>query len=221
MKSKFSKMSVMAMFAISTLLAVPQVSYAQLSKKQEKQMQKERDNQYKKRMKQYKEDGWKLSGSSRSIEVALLEHYAKLAEKGNKEIPGLVEQCKSVNVCKQYALTNAQNYYASLVGGKVEGLVTNMLKGNAENPEEEIDKFAGAFRKQVAMDVSGALSESYSIVKDKGAVKEYKTIFILNEEEGRAACERALKKSLKETKLVLNEMDEISRFIHENVTIEE
>ena len=132
-----------------------------------------------------------------------------------------VEQCKSVNVCRQYGLSNAQNYYANLAGGKVDGLVTNLLNGNAENPKDEIDKFSGAFRKQVALDVSGALTESYSIVKDNGESKQYRTFFILNEEEGRAACERALKKSLKETKLVLNEMDEVSRFIKENVTIEE
>jgi hypothetical protein len=221
MKSRFFKMGVMVMFAISTLLAIPQVSYAQLSKKQEKQLQKAKEKEFKNKLKEYQKEGWKLTGSSRSIEVALLEHYAKLAEKGNKEIPGEVEQCKSVNVCRQYALTNAQNYYANLVGGKVEGMVTNLLKGNAENPEEEIDKFSGAFRKQVAMDVSGALTESYSIVKDNGDSKQYKIFFILNEEEGRAACERALKKSLKETKLVLNEMEEVSKFIDENVTIDE
>jgi hypothetical protein len=221
MKSKFFKMSVMVVFAISTLFVIPQESYAQLSKKQEKQLQKAKEKEYKNKLKEYQKEGWKLAGSSKSIDVALLEHYAKMAEKGNKEIIGEVEQCKSVNICKQYALNNAQNYYANLAGGKVEGLVTSMLNGNAENPKEEIDKFAGAFKRQVAMDVSGALTESFSIVRDNGDSKEYKTFFILNEEEGRAACERALKKSLRETKLVLNEMDEVSRFINENVTIED
>jgi hypothetical protein len=221
MKSKFLKMSVMAMFAIFTLSVIPQVSYAQLSKKQEKQLQKARDKEYKNKLKEYRKDGWKIAGSSKSIDVALLEHYAKLAEKGNKEIVGEVGQCRSVNICREYALTNAQNYYANLAGGKVEGLVTSLLRGNAENPKEEVDKFSGAFKKQVAVDVSGALTESYSIVRENGDTKEYKIFYILNEEEGRAACERALKKSLKETKLVLKEMDEVSKFINENVTIEE
>jgi hypothetical protein len=206
--------------AIFILVTVPQSARAQMSKKQEKQLSKEYGKQCKKVMNTYNKEGWKLSGSSRSLEVALLEHYQKTADPKNVEFVGEVSQCKSINVCKQFALTNAQNRYVLLASGHVKGRIESLLRADANMPEIEIDKFIAAYENQVKAEVGGALTESYSIVKDNGDTKEYKTFFILNEEKASQIRARALERSLKETKITIKEAEEISKFVNEGFNLE-
>jgi hypothetical protein len=220
MGSSILKNMVYAVIAIFLLSAIPQAAYAQLTKKQEKQLAKAREKEHKQKIKEYKKEGWKLSGSSRSIEVALMEHYAKLSEDGNKEISGEVSQCKSINVCKQFAISNAQNAYAALAGGQVKGLITSMLSANADAPEEEMDKLVAAYKNEITADIRGALEESYAIVRDNGATKEYKVFFIVNEEKARTARLRAMQKSLKEVKLSAETAGEISKLVEEEVDVD-
>ena len=217
---KFMKIALMALIA-GAVFCAPQTLSAQLSKKLEKKLSKERDAEYKKKIKEYKKEGWKLSGSSRSIEVALLEHYQKVAEsEQNKEFVGEVSQCKSINVCKNFALTNAQNRYAGLASGNVKGRIESLLRADANDPEIEIDKFIAAYENQVKAEVSGVLTESYSIVKDGNGGKEYKTFFILNEEKAGMARAKALERSLRETKVAIKEAEEISKFVKEGFEFE-
>ena len=182
MRNNFFKIALMAFVAVFTLVVVPEVACAQMSEKAIKKIQKKKDkkdvNQYKKKMKEYEKGGWKLSGSSRTLEVALLEHYMKLAEsEHNEEFVGEVSQCKSINVCRQFALTNAHNRYAMLASGNVKGRIESLLRADADMPEVEIDKFIAGYENHVKAEISGILTESYSIVKDNGATKEYKTFF--------------------------------------------
>ena len=203
------------------LMAAPQESFAQLSKKQQRQLQKERNKEHKKKLKEYKVENWKLGGSSRTIEVALLEHYAKLAESDqNKEFVGEVSQCQSINVCKQFALTNALNRYSSLASGYVKGRVEAIMRADATTPQVEMDKFIAAYENQVKAEVGGVLTESYSIVRANGNTNEYKTFFILNEEKAMTARKRALERSLLETKIAIKEAEEISKFVNEAFNVE-
>ena len=220
-KINYFKFAAIAMTFAFALTVTPQTAYAQLSKKQTKQLQKERDKEYQKKIKEYKTEKWKLSGSSHTIEVTLLEHYAKLGEsEHNKEFVGEVSQCKSINVCKQFALTNAQNRYALLASGNVKGRIESMLAADANMPQIEIDKFIAAYENQVKAEVGGVLTESYSIVKDNGTTKEYKTFFILNEEKAGAARARAMERSLRETKIAIKDAEEISKFVNEEFDLE-
>ena len=209
----------MALTAGLILTLVPQTAYAQLSKKQEKQLQKERDAMYQKRIKMYNKEGWKLSGGSRTLEVALLEHYSKLNEE-NVEFTGQVSQCKSINVCKMAAMTNAQNRYASLASGQVKGRVTSLLRNDADMPEVEVDKLIAAYENAVKAEISGVLTESYSVVKDNGDAKQFETVFILNEAKANIARKKAMEKSLLETKIAIKEAEEISKFVNEGFSLE-
>ena len=153
--------------------------------------------------------------------MALLEHYAKLAESDqNREFVGEVSQCQSINVCKQFALTNALNRYATLASGHVKGRIESIMRADATTPQVEMDKFIAAYENLVKGEVGGVLTESYSIVKDNGATKEYRTFFILNEEKAMAARKRALERSLLETKIAIREAEEISKFVNEGFSLE-
>ena len=211
--------SVIAVFVLFT--STPQGVYAQLSKKQTKQLQKEREKEYKKKMKEYKKEKWNLSGSSRTLEVALLTHYQKLGEDpDNREFVGEVSQCQSINVCKQFALNNALNRYSNLASGHVKGRIESMMRADTNLPEIEADKFIAAYENLVQAEVSGILTESYSIVKNKGNTNEYKTFFILNEEKAGVARRRAMERSLLETKIGIKEAEEISKFVNEGFSLE-
>ena len=76
----------------------------------EKQLKKE----YKVKMKQFKKEKWQIYASSRSLEVALLSHYDKLAKGGDNafEIVGIASKFKSKNIGHQTAINNACNTYA-------------------------------------------------------------------------------------------------------------
>ena len=70
---------------------------------QNRLLERETSKMYKAKIKEYKKTGWKLAGSSKTLEVALLEHYEKMKDPQNVELVGEVSQCKSLNVCKQVA----------------------------------------------------------------------------------------------------------------------
>ena len=207
----------LAVTTIIFLTAItPLDALAQQSKKQQKQLQKALKKEYKQKMAEYKKENWKLAGSSRTLDVALLTHYGKLAEDPeNKEFVGEVSQCQSINVCKQFALNNAINRYATMASGHVKARINSLMRADANLPEIEADKFIAAYENQVKAEVSGVLTESYSIVKDKGATKEYKTFFILNEEKAGTARRKAFERSLLETKIAIREAEEISKFVNE------
>jgi len=184
---------------------------------------KDPEKQAKAKLKEYKKEGWKISGGSRTLEVALLEHYAKLTKSENKELIGAVQQCQSINVCKQWAQSNAANSYATLAGSKVAGNLGSLLKGKFNKPQEEIDLFVAAYKNRVKAEVSGAMTESYSIVKDNGKKgKEYQTIFIVNENEAREARKRAMEGSVSsEIKTAEGELREIFEMADEDFDLEE
>jgi len=218
----YQKLAVMAMFFAFTLTVVPQTAFAQLSKNQEKTLQKEREKEYKKKIKEYKKEGWKLDATSHSIEVMLLEHYKKLAQSDkNVEFSGEVSQCKSINICKQFALANAQNRYATLASSNIKGRVMALSEANADVPQIEMDKFIAAYENNVKAEAGDVLTESYSIVKEnKDGTKSYRTIFILNEEKAGAARTRAMERSLKDTKIATKDAEEISKFVNEDFNLE-
>ena len=221
MKRNLLKTAVTALIVTLGLISFPQTVLAQTNKKMEKTLNKQRDKEYKTKIKEYKKEGWKLSGSSRTLEVALLEHYSKLAESNqNKEISGEVSQCQSINICKNFALINAQNRYAALASGNIKGRTEALLRADANMPEVEMDKFISAYENLVKAEVSGVLTESFSIVKDNGATKEYKTFFILNEEKASLARKRAMERSILETKITIMEAEEISKFVNEGFNLE-
>lgn len=86
---------------------------AQSTSKLQKELEKQRNKVYKKLVKDYKKEGWKLANNNTTMEVAVLEHLTKLDDPThNGQTTGEVSKCKSLNVGRLSALNNAQNYLA-------------------------------------------------------------------------------------------------------------
>jgi hypothetical protein len=219
-KSSMKNYLITAILLVVVVVFVSENAFAQ-SKKEDKIYAKAREKQYKDKIKVYQNDGWKLAGGSRTLEVALLEHYKKTNDSKNKEFSGKVSHCKSINICRQAAINNAQNEYASRASANIKGRVSSLLRSDDNMSETEIDKMIGAYEKSVQADISGMLVESYSIVKENGdGTKSYEIIFIVNEEEAASVRARAMEKSLRETKISIKEAEEISKFVQEGFNLE-
>ena len=241
----FFKFAVMAFVAVFILSAVPQSAYAQTKKsikKQEKafelekrqaeldlkraeldakkselQKKQARENEYKFKIEEYKREGWKLSGGSRTLEVALLDHYDNVAKFGG-ETTGMVSKCQSINVCQLSALNNAINNYATKASAQVKAILGTTIKQNDNLPETEISNFVAEYASKVSAELKNVLVESYSVVKENGdGTKSFRTIFFVNEEKSGALRRKAFEQSLLETKIVGLELDEIFKMLQGKV----
>lgn len=176
-------------------------------------LQRETSKMYKAKIKEYKKEGWKLAGSSKTLEVALLEHYEKMKDPQNVELVGEVSQCKSLNVCKQAAYNNALITYANLAGSTLKGRVVSDLNVDQSDEEGEFDKMYAAYERLVQQEVKGVLTESYAIVKERGGSKQYKVFFLVNEEKASLARMRALERAAKETEVAQKYANKIADFV--------
>ena len=102
------KKTIQFLLIIGMLFACPVVNA------QNKALEKARKKEYKLKMKEYQKENWKLFGSSRSLDMALLTHYDKLNNGGDgvREIVGIATKFKSKNVGKQMAMNSACITYA-------------------------------------------------------------------------------------------------------------
>jgi hypothetical protein len=216
MNRKFFKIWGMAMIVIFTLSVAPQSVCAQ-NKKEAKMLQKAREKQFKDRKKEFQKEGWKISGTAKSIDVALLEYYQKLNEgENNYEIVGEVSQCKSINVCKQAALNNAIVEYANRANTHVKGRIASDMQLDQTTGDGEFDKLYGAYERMVNAEIKGVLQQSFSIVKEeKDSSRQYKTFFIINEGSASKARLRAMENALQETKIGQEYARKISEFVQE------
>lgn len=180
---------------------------------QNRQLEKASNKMYKGKMKEYNREGWKLAGSSKTLEVALLEHYEKLKDPKNEELVGEVSQCKSLNVCKQAAYNNALITYANLAGSTLKGRVVSDLNVDQSSEDGEFDKMYAAYERLVQQEVKGILTESYAIVKEKGGMKQYKVFFLVNEEKASVARLRALERAAQESAAAQKYATKIADFV--------
>ena len=91
------------------ILAAPALTTnaeSSLQKELNKELVKQLKKNYKKKKKELEKDRWKIYGSSKTLEVALLEHYTKLYNDGEvaEEIIGTADNFKSNTVGRRQTL---------------------------------------------------------------------------------------------------------------------
>lgn len=174
--------------------------------------------EYKTKMKEYKKEGWKVFGTSRSFEVVLLSHYEKLNNLGDNgyELVGIASKFKSKNIGHQEAINNACNTYAQQAGSHVRGRVLSDMASNSDDTSSEFDKFYGAYERSVEKEIKGELKESFSIIRELGDGNyEMQTYFIVNEDAASKARLRAYENAIKESKMAQEYADKVSQFVRE------
>ncbi len=197
------------------LLSITNITCAQ-----NKQLKKQYSKMYKVKIKEYKKEGWKLDSSSKTLEVALLEHYKKLKDSNYQEIVGITSNCRSINICRQAAYNNAIITYANFAVSTIKGRIISDANLDASDVEanNEFDKFYAAYERIVRMEIqNGVLESSYNIKRKNGDLNEYQVYFLVNEDKALQARKKAMQRALEETQLAQKYANEISNFINKDI----
>jgi hypothetical protein len=198
--------------AATAMLAAGVDAYAQ----SDRQRRKALENQFKAKKKEFAKEDWKITGTAKTLDVALIDYYDKLrANDNNYEIVGEVSVCQSINVCKQAALNNAITEYANRAGSHVKGRIASDANLDQTSGQGEFDKMYGAYIRNVEAEVKGILQSGFSVVREKDGSRAYKTYFIIDETEASKARVRAIENAAKETKLAQEYATKISDFVRE------
>ncbi len=207
------------MLILAVILMVPAVEA------ENKQLQKALKKEYKAKIKEYKKEKWKLFGSSRTLEVALLQHYDQLNGLGEdaREIVGIASRFKSKNVGHQQAINNACITYAQQAGSHLKGRVVSDIAANGDDTSAEFDHFYAAYERLVEKEIKGEMTESYSIIRcidPKTGEYEMQTYFIVNESAATRARIRAMENALKESEAAQRYAQKVSDFVKEGFATE-
>jgi hypothetical protein len=168
-------------------------------------------------MKEVKKQKWQVSGTSLTLDAALMTHYRTLRSDGNKrELITNVSMCQSLNVCKSTALNNALIEYAQSAGSYVRGRITSDMMNNASaDAPQEFDKFYAAYERLVSAEIKGDLVFSLALEKNNGAGKSYQGWYIIDEDNASRARLRAMRRAAEETKLAQEYANQVSQFVQE------
>ena len=188
---------------------------------QSKAMNKALKKEYKTKMKEFNKEGWKLFGSARSLDVALLQHYDKLNAEGSFEVVGVASRFKSKNVGHQTAINNASNTYARQAGSHVKGRIVSDMAGNADDTSTEFDHFYAAYETLVEKEIKGELKESFSVIRDLGNGEyEMQAFFVVDENAATQARVRAMENALRESEAAQRYAKKVSEFVQEGFAME-
>lgn len=179
-----------------------------------KALQKALNREKKEKMKEYKKENWKLFGSSRTLEVALLTHYDKLAKLGEdgRELAGIVGRATMKNVAHQRTINDACITYAQQAGSSLKGRVLSDISDGVEG--DSFDHFYAAYERLVEKEIQQEMEESYSIIHDNGdGTFDLQTFFIVSESAATKARIRALENAFKESQAAQRHADLISDFV--------
>jgi hypothetical protein len=201
-------------FMLLTMLMIVPATMDARNKALDKALRKE----YKTKIKEYKKEGWKVFGTSRSLEVALLTHYDELTTLGENgyEVVGICARYKSDNVGHQAAITNACNTYARNAGSAVKGRIVSDMASNGDDTSAEFDHFYAAYETLVEKEIKGELQESFSIYRTlENGDKTMQTYFVVNEDAATKARIRAYENALKESEAAQKYAEKVSQFVRE------
>ncbi|MCI6082395.1 MAG: hypothetical protein SPG55_04375 [Prevotella sp.] len=197
-------MFLMAAFMLSVVPATAQ----ELSKSGKKAL--------KAKVKEFNKEGWKIFGSTSTLDYALERHMIKMQSEDAIEVPGIASSFKSKNVGKQMALNSAMTNYASMMDSEIKGKVVSDMQGDGEFSETEFEKFYAAFKRSVQTTIKDELKESFSIIRDKGnGTSEMQTFFIVDKKAASQARVRALEQAGKESVAAQLYAKVVQKFIEE------
>ena len=178
-----------------------------------KQLEKAHKKELKEKLKEYKKGKWEILGS-RTLEVALAEHYDKLNNGDAKEVPGISSRTKSKNTGKQMAMNNAFIEYAQSCGSTLKGRVVSDLSASGINADAELENFYAAYERLVEKEIRNEVQPSYTIIRSNGdGTYEVRTFMLVSESAASKARVRALENAAKESALAQNMAEMMSEFV--------
>lgn len=179
---------------------VETASAQQLTKQQEKALQKD----VKKRVKELKKAGWEPLASTQTLDYALLKYrtYIESDEENRIPITGIAIG-RNNKIGRENAIHSGVTSYAGRAKAQVVGKMKSVLSSDANNSsQEEIDRFGAAYESGVNARISGLVKEHFVLVRTaKDGSKEYNVFMSIDESAARKAREEAARSAKEKTSL--------------------
>lgn len=168
-----------------------------------KQLKKQRQKEYKAKLKEIKKGGWQIFNTSHTLEVALLTHYEKLMEEGvYEQASNSMSSLKNIGTAK--LLQDACEKYATEIGAELKGkTVTEHASDASEEDLLELDNFLQGYKTKVQAEIAGEMKPSYFLYREiktasGKAAYEFQGYFIVDKESAHKARLKAYKAMMAE-----------------------
>ena len=171
--------------------------------------------QYRKKLREYKKEGWELFGSSKTINDALREHYEALAPNGVFEVVGTATGVRSESIGQQVAWNNACINYVQQAGSFLRGRIDtdNHIGGGSDG---EFYHFYSAYETLLQKEIRGELRPSYSVVRrNADGTCQMMSFFVVNEESAANARIKAMELAASESEAAQRIAGRIREYVQE------
>ena len=171
--------------------------------------------QYRKKLREYKKEGWELFGSSKTINDALREHYEALAPNDVFEVVGTATGVRSESIGQQVAWNNACINYVQQAGSFLRGRIDtdNHTGGGSDG---EFNHFYSAYETLLQKEIRGELRPSYSVVRrNADGTCQMMSFFVVNEEAAANARIKAMELAASESEAAQRIAGRIREYVQE------
>lgn len=171
--------------------------------------------QYRKKLREYKKEGWELFGSSKTINDALREHYEALAPSDVFEVVGTATGVRSESIGQQVAWNNACINYVQQAGSFLRGRIDtdNHTGGGSDG---EFNHFYSAYETLLQKEIRGELRPSYSVVRrNADGTCQMMSFFVVNEEAAANARIKAMELAASESEAAQRIAGRIREYVQE------
>lgn len=171
--------------------------------------------QYRKKLREYKREGWELFGSSRTLDDALRAHYAALETPGVFEVNGTASGVRSEGVGQQVAWNNACIGYVQQAGGFLRGRVDSDSHAGSGS-DAEFSNFYAAYETLLQKEIRGELKPSFTLVKrlSDGSL-QMMAFFVVDEGAAADARIKAMELAAEESEAAQRIADDLRGYVKE------
>lgn len=206
------KLGMFLMLVVAMAVAMP-TSYAQLSKKEIKQIEKTA----KKEAKQLKKDGWKVAPGNPSMEMQLTESFKYQMQKDDEGYDKFIQgEAMSVGELYDAALFQADNLSKLNLAGKIETRVIQIIDNKLANnqiSQQEASSLAtsiSASKNLVAQKLGQVITPVRMYREQANGSVQVRVIAYYSQEKAWKAAKNAMREDLeKEADELSNRLDDI------------
>ena len=175
------------------------------------------------KLKELKKAGWEVYGTTKTLEMVLMEFYQKLESEDAIEVVG-----EATSTSKQLgstsALQAAQSKYAQSASSYLEGRVESDLSNELKDGDmKELQKLLASYKTQLGKEMNGQVKAGFYLARRVGKNSQGRDIYevqcycIVDESAASLARQRALVMSARENDLASKYGTRLSDYVKESV----
>ncbi len=158
-----------------------------------------------KRVKELKKEGWKLQGSTATLEYVMTKYRVYMEEDEENRIPLLgVAVSKNAKIGRDNAVLNGISDYASREKANIVGKMKSISSSDASKADaiEEIDKFGAAYETSINVQIPSLIKQHFTLVRtNKDGNMEFNVYMSIDQKDAKEAQRKAAEEARKQAAL--------------------